>query len=219
MDRFESYSSQSHIRYQLESYGMLGTRLIEQRLKTVISVLEPNMTWFEFDFYLTKSMEIYCLMEYGFRPDETPPQKVVDQSEDASSLATPRSEDQSKSSSKSATSATSTKSERSEALSVDYSHKLNRAKNKDCSLALALYVTANQNASFLREKLVSNLIATMFTSVRKVGFKLDPSRIVFSGISPLKSKRGQGTVPDFADVSGYFLEPIKRLCLSVYGNE
>ena len=154
---------------------MLGTRLIEQRLKTVISVLEPKMTWFKFDRYLNKSMEIYCLMEYGFRPDETPSQKVVDvtgQSEDATSLATPRSDDQSKSSSKSATSATSTKSERSEALSVDYSHKLNRAKNKDCSLALALYVTANQNASFLREKLVSNLIATMFTSVRKVGFQL-----------------------------------------------
>ena len=111
-------------------------------------------------------------MEYGFRPDETPSRNdSVGESEDASSLATPRSEDQSKSSSKSATSVTSTKSQRSEALSVDYSHKLNRAKNKDCSLALALYVIANRNASFLREKLVSNLIATMFTSVRKVGFQ------------------------------------------------
>ena len=143
---------------------MVGTRLIEQRLKTVISVLEPNMTWFDFDLYLTKSMVIYCLMEYGFRPEETPTRSVSvtsGQSKDASSLT----------SSKSATSMTSTKSERSEALSVDYSHKLNRAKNKDCSLALALYVTANRNASFLREKLVSNLIATMFTSVRKVGFQ------------------------------------------------
>ena len=171
----KTFESQSHIRYQLESFGMLGTRLIEQRLKTVISVLEPKMTWFKFDRYLNKSMEIYSLMEYGFRPDETLPQKAIDvtgQSEDAASLVTPRSDDQSKSSSKSATSATSTKSVRSEALSVDYSHKLNRAKNKDCSLALALYVIANQNASFLREKLVSNLIATMFTSVRKVGFQL-----------------------------------------------
>ena len=151
---------------------MLGTRLIEQRLKTVLSVLEAQMTWFDFDLYLTKSMDIYSLMEYAFRPDETPSgNDSVGESEDASSLATPRSEDQSKSSSKSATSVTSTKSQRSEALSVDYSHKLNRAKNKDCSLALALYVIANRNASFLREKLVSNLIATMFTSVRKVGFQ------------------------------------------------
>lgn len=167
------FLSQPYIRYQLESYGMLGTRLIEQRLKTVLSVLEPQMTWFDFDLYLTKSMDIYSLMEYGFRPDEMPTRNdsVAGQSEETSPLATPRSEDQSKSSSKSATSVTSTKSQRSEALSVDYSHKLNRAKNKDCSLALALYVTANRNASFLREKLVSNLIATMFTSVRKVGFQ------------------------------------------------
>ena len=172
---FENFFlSQPYIRYQLESYGMLGTRLIEQRLKTVLSVLEPQMTWFDFDLYLTKSMDIYSLMEYGFRPDEMPTRNdsVAGQSEGTSPLATPRSEDQSKSSSKSATSVTSTKSQRSEALSVDYSHKLNRAKNKDCSLALALYVTANRNASFLREKLVSNLIATMFTSVRKVGFQL-----------------------------------------------
>ena len=170
---------------------MLGTRLIEQRLKTVLSVLEPQMTWFDFDHYLTKSMDIYSLMEYGFRPDEMPSRNdnVAGQSEESSPLATPRSEDQSKSSSKSATSVTSTKSQRSEALSVDYSHKLNRAKNKDCSLALALYVTANRNASFLREKLVSNLIATMFTSVRKVGFQPCFTRFVFE----LRQVRGTNT--------------------------
>ena len=109
------------IRAQLDNFGLSGTRLVEKRLTSILSIVAPHATISELDLVLHKARSVFDVITERNTPTSS----------------TSRTSNTSLSSSTSRPSRPL--SERSEALSMDYSTKLTRAKHHDVSLAIALY--------------------------------------------------------------------------------
>ena len=159
-------SGPESIKQILENAGLLGTRLVEQRLDSLISIFEPNMTTSAFAHIVLLTRDIYMtLHRTGSNSQTSTCGESTKQSQESSNTSSASSKPVSHSSSKA-----SQFSARSEALSLDYSLKLNRSKNRDTSLAIGLYIKLNNRTDVLKDKLSTALISNLFTSVRRTLF-------------------------------------------------
>ena len=132
------------IRAQLDNFGLSGTRLVEKRLTSILSIVAPHATISELDLVLHKARSVFDVITERNTPTSS----------------TSRTSNTSLSSSTSRPSRPL--SERSEALSMDYSTKLTRAKHHDVSLAIALYNCYRKHG--VRQTIKSILFTFIFST-------------------------------------------------------